>query len=62
MCSRAATSELRCTPHGRRPQLWRDIQANLERVDQPLLIFKSVTDRVVDPSSLALIKDRSAID
>jgi carboxylesterase len=37
-------------------QMWRDIQANLERVDQPLLIFKSLTDRVVDPSSLALIR------
>ena len=39
-------------------ELLRDIQANLERVDQPLLIFKSVTDRVVDPTSLALIKAR----
>lgn len=39
-------------------ELLRDIQANLERVDQPLLIFKSVTDRVVDPSSLALIRAR----
>jgi carboxylesterase len=38
--------------------MWRDIQANLDRVDQPLLIFKSVTDRVVDPSSLALIRAR----
>ena len=36
--------------------LWRDIQAHLDRVDQPLLIFKSVRDKVVDPSSLALIK------
>jgi carboxylesterase len=37
--------------------LWRDIQAHLDRVDQPLLIFKSVKDTVVDPSSLALIKN-----
>jgi carboxylesterase len=36
--------------------LWRDIQAHLDQVDQPLLIFKSVRDKVVDPSSLALIK------
>ena len=39
-------------------QMWRDIQANLDRVDQPLLIFKSVKDRVVDELSLKLIKDR----
>ena len=36
--------------------LWRDIQAHLDQVDQPLLIFKSVRDKVVGPSSLALIK------
>jgi carboxylesterase len=39
-------------------RMWRDIQDNLERVDQPLLIFKSVTDRVVDGRSLKLIKER----
>jgi carboxylesterase len=38
--------------------LWRDIQQNLDRVDQPLLIFKSVQDRVVDELSLKLIKER----
>jgi carboxylesterase len=38
--------------------LWRDIQDNLGRVDQPLLIFKSVKDRVVDELSLKLIKAR----
>jgi carboxylesterase len=36
--------------------MWRDIQNHLDQVDQPLLIFKSVRDKVVDPSSLALIK------
>ena len=39
-------------------RMWRDIQANLHRVDQPLLIFKSVKDRVVDELSLKLIKAR----
>ena len=38
--------------------MWRDIQQNLARVDQPLLIFKSVKDRVVDERSLRLIKAR----
>ena len=37
-------------------RMWRDIQDNLDRVDQPLLIFKSVKDRVVDELSLKLIK------
>jgi carboxylesterase len=37
-------------------RMWRDIQDNLPRVDQPLLIFKSVKDRVVDQLSLKLIK------
>lgn len=39
-------------------RMWRDIQDNLGRVDQPLLIFKSVKDRVVDELSLKLIKAR----
>ena len=37
-------------------RMWRDIRDNLGRVDQPLLIFKSVKDRVVDELSLSLIK------
>jgi carboxylesterase len=37
-------------------RMWRDIRHNLGRVDQPLLIFKSVKDRVVDELSLKLIK------
>jgi carboxylesterase len=36
--------------------MWRDIQKHLDLVDQPLLIFKSVKDRVVDERSLKLIK------
>lgn len=36
-------------------QLWRDIQDHLDQVDQPLLIFKSARDKVVDPTSLELI-------
>ncbi len=39
-------------------RMWRDINDNLGRVDQPLLIFKSVRDRVVDELSLKLIKAR----
>ena len=56
MCWRAGTNAAPLHAAWSLSQLWRDIQANLERVDQPLLIFKSVTDRVVDPSSLALIR------
>jgi carboxylesterase len=40
-------------------QLWRDVQANLARVNQPMLIYKSVVDRVVDPLSLRLIVERA---
>jgi carboxylesterase len=39
-------------------RMWRDTRHNLGRVDQPLLIFKSVRDRVVDELSLKLIKAR----
>jgi carboxylesterase len=39
-------------------KMWRDIQQHLDQVDQPLLIFKSVKDQVVDELSLALIKAR----
>ncbi len=35
--------------------LWRDVAAGLPRVTAPLLLFRSVTDHVVDPSSAALI-------
>lgn len=37
-------------------QMWADIRRNLARVDQPLLIYHSRVDHVVDPSSLAIIK------
>jgi len=32
-------------------KMWREIRDHLDRVDQPLLIFRSVVDHVVDPSS-----------
>ncbi len=35
--------------------LWRDVAAGLARVTAPLLLFRSVTDHVVDPSSAELI-------
>lgn len=40
----------------RQRALWADVRAHLDRVDQPLLVFRSVTDHVADPSSLALIR------
>lgn len=39
-------------------QLWSDVSANLPRVTQPVLLFKSVTDHVVDASSARLIGER----
>ena len=36
--------------------LWADVRRNLDRVDQPLLVYRSIHDHVVDPSSLRLIK------
>ena len=38
-------------------ELWADVVANLNRVNQPLLVFRSEQDHVVDPSSLALLKE-----
>ena len=35
--------------------LWREVRAGLDRVDQPLLLFRSVEDHVVDPTSAAAI-------
>ncbi|MET1007232.1 MAG: alpha/beta fold hydrolase [Propionibacteriaceae bacterium] len=32
-------------------KMWREVREHLDRVDQPLLIFRSVEDHVVDPSS-----------
>lgn len=37
-------------------KMWADIQQHLDRVTQPLVIFKSDRDRVVDGRSLELIK------
>jgi carboxylesterase len=36
--------------------LWADVRRNLNRVDQPLLVYQSTNDHVADPSSLPLIK------
>jgi carboxylesterase len=38
--------------------LWADVVAKLDRVTQPLLVFRSEQDHVVDPSSLAILKER----
>lgn len=38
--------------------LWADVVENLDRVTQPLLVFRSEQDHVVDPSSLAILKER----
>ncbi|NLT31273.1 MAG: alpha/beta fold hydrolase [Propionibacterium sp.] len=36
--------------------LWADVRDNLSRVDQPILLFTSRVDHVVDPSSAAAIE------
>jgi carboxylesterase len=36
--------------------LWADVRRNLDRVDQPLLIYRAIHDHVVDGSSVNLIK------
>jgi carboxylesterase len=36
--------------------LWADVRCNLDRVDQPLLVYRSLHDHVTDPSSVRLIK------
>jgi carboxylesterase len=36
--------------------LWADVRRNLDRVDQPLLVYQSIHDHVADPSSMPLIK------
>lgn len=37
-------------------RLWRLVRADLTRVTQPLLVFRSTTDHVVDGSSVALLR------
>lgn len=39
-------------------ELWADVRANLPRVTQPILMFRSVTDHVVDASSSRLLLQR----
>lgn len=41
-------------------KLWADVVAHLDRVTQPLLVFRSDADHVVDPSSVAILKERVA--
>jgi carboxylesterase len=36
--------------------LWAEVRRNLDGVDQPLLVYRSIDDHVVDPSSVGLIK------
>lgn len=36
-------------------KMWVDIRANLSQITQPILLFRSVNDHVVDPSSARLI-------
>lgn len=43
--------------------LWRLIRPDLHRINQPLLLFRSVTDHVVDPGSARMILERiSSVD
>lgn len=39
-------------------KLWADVVAHLDQVTQPLLVFRSEQDHVVDPSSVAILKQR----
>lgn len=39
-------------------KLWADVVAHLDQVTQPLLVFRSEQDHVVDPSSVAILKER----
>ena len=39
-------------------QMWADVAANLDRVTQPVLVFRSEQDHVVDASSLAVLRAR----
>ena len=36
--------------------LWADVRRNLDRVDQPLLVYRAIHDHVADGSSVRLIK------
>ena len=39
-------------------QLWADVVAGLDQVTQPLLVFRSEQDHVLDPSSVAILKEQ----
>ena len=36
--------------------LWAEVRRNLDRIEQPLLVYRSIHDHLVDPSSVRLIK------
>lgn len=38
-------------------ELWKDVRTNLGRVNAPLLLFRSVTDHVLDDSSVRIITE-----
>jgi carboxylesterase len=38
-------------------KMWKDVRAGLPTITQPLLIFRSTDDHVVDETSLAIIRD-----
>lgn len=40
-------------------RLWTTVEPELPRVTQPILVFRSVTDHVVDPSSIDLLHRRA---
>ncbi len=40
-------------------QLWADVVAGLDQVTQPLLVFRSEQDHVLDPSSVAILKEQT---
>lgn len=40
--------------------LWADVGKHLDRVDQPILVFRSAIDHVVKPSSVALLRAKVA--
>ena len=47
----------RCALHSQ-TRMWADVRQHLDRIDQPLLIFRSQQDNVVDPLSLKLVEER----
>ena len=40
--------------------LWREVKADISRVDQPMLLFRSAQDHVVEPSNAAFILEHAS--